>query len=130
VPINELAIVTALSRQLLAQTGKNAFPLAMGAVQGKRTVFSTHLCIGGQQCQSQPRHFQAEPRDSHAVCTLRVHPPTSPSPALSAVAEPISWGHCRRWHHKRKISCRIYPATSGKGLTYPQKCVSMATDGL
>ena len=40
-PINELAIVTALSQQMLAQTGINAFPLEMGAMQGKRTVFST-----------------------------------------------------------------------------------------
>jgi len=33
----------------------------MGAVQGKRTVFSTHLCIGGQQSptHSRPRHFQS-----------------------------------------------------------------------
>ena len=30
-----------------------------------------------------------ESRHGHAVCTLRVHPPTSPCPALSAVAEPI-----------------------------------------
>ena len=60
-PINELAIVTALSRQPLAQSGINASPSEMGAVQGKRTVFSTRLCIGGQQwpTQSQPRHFQS-----------------------------------------------------------------------
>ena len=60
-PINELAIVTALSRQPLAQTGINTSPSEMGAVQGKRTVFSTRLCIGGQQwpTQSQPRHFQS-----------------------------------------------------------------------
>ena len=29
-----------------------------------------------------------------------LHPPTSPCPALSAEAEPISKGHCRKWHHK------------------------------
>ena len=40
----------------------------------------------------------AEPRHSHAVCTLRVHPPTSLCPALSAVAELISQGHCRKSH--------------------------------
>jgi len=45
-PINELAIVTAPSRQPLAQTGINASPSEMGAVQRKRTVFSTRLCIG------------------------------------------------------------------------------------
>ena len=58
-PINELAIVTALSRQPLTQTGIKAFPLEMGTVQGERTVFSTHLCKGGQQwpTQSQPRRF-------------------------------------------------------------------------
>ena len=115
-PINELAIVTALSWQLLAQTGINASPLEMGAMQGKRTVFSTRLCIGGQQwpTQNQPRHFQS--RAHHAVCTLQVHPPTSPYLALSAEAEPISWGHCRKWRHKRKVACRIYLATSKKGL--------------
>ena len=34
--------------------------------------------------------FIAKPRHAHAVCTLWVHPPTSPYPALSAEAEPIS----------------------------------------
>ena len=34
--------------------------------------------------------FIAKPRRAHAVCTLWVHPPTSPYPALSAEAEPIS----------------------------------------
>ena len=33
-----------------------------------------------------------EPRHGHAVFTLRVHPPTSPCPALSAHAEPKSHG--------------------------------------
>ena len=59
--INKLAIVMALSWQPLAQTGINASLPEMGTVQGKRTIFSTHLCIGGQQwpTQSQPRHFQS-----------------------------------------------------------------------
>jgi len=85
-------MVTALSRQPLAQTGINASPSEMGAVQGKRTVFSTRLCIGGQQwpTQSQPRRFQSGAQRGHAVCTLRVYPPTSPYPTLSAEAEPIS----------------------------------------
>ena len=56
-----MAIVTALSRQPLTQTGINTSPSEMGAVQGKRTVLSTRLCIGGQQwpTQSQPRCFQS-----------------------------------------------------------------------
>ena len=41
-----------------------------------------------------------KPRCGHAVWTLRVQPPTSPSPALSAHAEPKSQGHCRKWHHQ------------------------------
>ena len=41
-----------------------------------------------------------EPRCGHAVCTLRVHPPTSPCPSLSAHAETKSQGHCRKWHHE------------------------------
>ena len=45
-----------------------------------------------------------EPRHGHAACTLRMHPPTSHCPALSADAEPNSQGshimklkvsHCR-----------------------------------
>jgi len=66
----------------------------MGAVQDKRTVFSTCSCIGGQQwpTQSQPRHSKAEPRDGHAVCTLWVHPPTSPCPAFSAAAPKVIAG--------------------------------------
>ena len=57
----------------------------------------------------QPRHFHnqgistAKPRGSHAVCTLRVHPPASPCPTLSADTEHKSQGHCRKWHHKLKI---------------------------
>ena len=35
----------------------------------------------------------AESRHSHAICTLQVHPPTSPCPALSVHAEPRSQGH-------------------------------------
>ena len=39
-----------------------------------------------------------KPRHGHAVCTLQLHPPTSPCPALIAEAEPISKG--RKWHHE------------------------------
>ena len=35
-----------------------------------------------------------EPRHGHAVCTLQVHPPTSPCPTLFAEAELNSIGHC------------------------------------
>jgi len=35
-------------------------------------------------------------RDSHAVRTLLMHPPTSPYPVLSAEAQPISKGHCQK----------------------------------
>ena len=84
-PINELATVMALSRQPLPQTGINPSPLEMGAVQGKRTVFSTRSCIGGQQwpTQSQPGHFQSEAQ--RWPCS-----PTSPYLTLSAEAEPIT----------------------------------------
>ena len=37
-----------------------------------------------------------KPSRSHAVCTLRAHPPTSPYPPLSAKTEPIAKGHCRK----------------------------------
>jgi len=38
--LTQYAIVMALSRQPLAQTGIKASPQEMGAVQGERTVFS------------------------------------------------------------------------------------------
>ena len=86
-PINELAIVTALSRQLLAQTGINASPSEMGTVQGKRTVFLTRLCIGGQQwpTQSQPRRFQSGAQ--RRPCCL--HP--SGGPTHLPLSHPFCW---------------------------------------
>ena len=69
--------------------------------------------------QSQPRCFyswaQRWPCHLHPL----VYPPTSLCPALCAEAEVISKkkkNKCRKWHHKMKVSCRIYPATSRKGL--------------
>ena len=59
----------------------------------------------------------AEPRHGHAVCTLRVHPPTSPCPALSAVAEPISQGHCRKSHDEAESIMTTFGAMGPKGLT-------------
>ena len=51
---------------------------------------------------SKPTKAFPKLRDGHAVCTLGVHPPTSPSPTLSAEAEPISKGHCRKWDPNNK----------------------------
>ena len=84
-PINKLAIVTALSRQPRAQI--NASPSEMGAVQGKRTVFSTRLCIGGQQwpTQSQPRCFQSGAQ--RWPCCL--HP--SGAPTHLPLSRPFCW---------------------------------------
>jgi len=97
-PINELATVTALSWQPLAQTGIKTSPLEMGTAQGKRTVLSTCSCIGGQQwpTQSQPRHFQI--RAQRWPCCLHPSGATThlPCPALSTEAEPISKGHCKK----------------------------------
>ena len=45
----------------------------------------------------------------HAVCTLLVHPPTSPYSTLSAGAKSKSQRHCRKSHHKLKfVWCLIY----------------------
>ena len=57
-----------------------------------------------------------QPRRGHAVCTLRVHPPTSPCPTLSAHAEPISWSHCRKWHHEAESLMTPICAIGPKGL--------------
>ena len=45
-------------------------------------------------CRPRPFYRRAQTRP----CCLHPHPPTSPCPALSAVAEPISQGHCRKSH--------------------------------
>jgi len=82
--ITELAIFTALSWQPLAQTGIKASPLEMGAVQGERTVFSTHLCIGGGQqwpTQSQPRHLK---QNSEMVMLSAPFGCTHPPPPIPA----------------------------------------------
>ena len=86
-PINELAIVTALGWQTLAQTGINASLPEVGTVQGKRTVFSTHSCIGGQQwpTQSQPRCFQSKAQ--RRPCCL--HP--SGAPTHLPLSRPFCW---------------------------------------
>ena len=58
----------------------------------------------------------AEPRHGHAVFTLRVHPPSSPCPALSAGAEPISQGHCRKSHDEAESIMTTFGAMGPKGL--------------
>jgi len=58
--------------------------------------------------------FKVEPRDGHAVCTLWVHPPTSPYPFLlkQYLSPEVIAGS------DMKFSYRIYPATQfGKGLS-------------
>ena len=59
----------------------------MGTVQGKRTVFSTHLCIGGQQwlTQSQPRCFQSEAQ--RQPCCLHLWS----APAHLPLSRPFCW---------------------------------------
>jgi len=72
----------------------------MGTVHGERTVSQPICALEGSS--GPPRANQgvskAEPRDSHAVHALWVHPSTSPYPALSSEAdlEPISKSQCRK----------------------------------
>ena len=64
-----------------------------------RQLLSIYAKNGGNGPPSADQDLSTvEPRHGHAVCTLRVHPPTSPCPALSAGAEPISQGHCQKSH--------------------------------
>ena len=44
-------------------------------------------------------------------------PPTSPCPALSAVAEPISQGHCRKSHDEAESIMTTFGAMGPKGLS-------------
>ena len=57
-----------------------------------------------------------KPRHGHAVFTLQVHPPTSPYPALSAEAEPISKRHCQKWHHEAETLMTYISAMGPKEL--------------
>ena len=57
----------------------------------------------------------AEPRNGHAVCTLRVLSSTSACPALSAVAEPKSQGHCRKSHDEAESIMTTLGAIGTKG---------------
>jgi len=100
-PINVLAIATALSWQLLTQARLKAFLPEMGAMQGERTVFSTRLCIGGQQwpIQSKPRCFQngAQRRP------WWLHP--SGAPTHFPLSHPFCWSgtYCQRSLQEGKL---------------------------
>ena len=50
----------------------------------------------------------AEPKHSHAACTLQVHPLTSPCPTFSANAEPISKGQRWKWQNEAAILTMSY----------------------
>ena len=68
----------------------------------------------------------AEPRHGYAVCTLRVHPPTSPCPALSALTEPISQGHCRKSHDEAEsIMTTFGPEDRGGYLCQTVSSISL-----
>jgi len=70
-----------------------------------RRLFSKPICAKKER-SGPPRADQGlstlEPRSSHTVCTLQMHPPTSPCLSLSAGTKPKSQGHCWKWHHKLK----------------------------
>ena len=65
-----------------------------------------------------------EPRHGHAVGTLWMHPPTFPCPALSAVAEPISQGHCRKSHDEAESIMTTFGAMGPKVLRLKQERMS------
>jgi len=62
-----------------------------------------------------------KPRCSHAVCILRMHPPSSPYPAFSAEAEPISKRHWQKWHHGAESCMTDISAMGPKELRYRAK---------
>ena len=92
---HSFSIVRALSQWPPMQTGKKASLSEMEATQGQKVVSKIQA---KEERNGPPSANQAlstaKHRSSHAVCTLRVHPPTSPCPALSAGTEPKSQGHC------------------------------------
>ena len=105
-PIRELAIVMALSRQLGAMQNEDCFLSTFV----HRTEFGPPRANQGVS--------KAEPRDGHAICTLQcthLPPPVLPillkqnlSPKThSAKTKPISKNFCAKWRHKMKVSCQI-----------------------
>ena len=79
------------------------FPTRNGHRAGREDCFLNPL-MHRRTPKANQGFSKAKHRDCHAVCTLWVHSSTSPIPPWSP-------------HHKMKVSCQIYPATSGKGLT-------------
>ena len=78
-------------------------------------------CAGWEDCSLNPfmhrRTAIAHPEPTKSF------PKWSPETAMLSVPfgythpPPLSCqGHCRKWYHKMKVSCQIYPATSGKRL--------------
>ena len=79
-----------------------------------------HLCFKKRKITYPPpsqAFFTTKPIYGHAVCTNRLHPPTSPRPNLSAHIEPISRGHCQYDIMKLKVSRHISVSLFGKELT-------------
>jgi len=121
-PINKLAILTTLGRQPLVQTGKS-FTAVNGGPTKWDDWFWSSLCIGGQKwpTQCEQRCFQswAQKQPWLFVPFRCTHPPPSILPFLFLLVKNLSPKHIVKWHHKTKVSCRMYPTTSGKFKSSP-----------
>ena len=98
-----IATHTYIDRQTDRQTDKHKYTLGY--------VYYCQQKLKNRKKQGRPGN-----EASHAVCTLWVHPPTSPCPALSAIAEPISQGHFWKSHDEVESIMMTFGAMGPKGL--------------
>jgi len=71
--------------------------------------------------------LKTSPDAAMLFAPLRVHPPTSPCPALSAHAEPKYQGHCPNWHHEAESLMMDISAMGPKELINQNHTHSLPT---
>ena len=107
-PLTSLQQSWLLGSNCSSRLGKKLHCQELGSNKA-RELFSQTICT--QEDRNGPPSanqwvFKAEPRDGHAVCSLRVHPPTYPCPALSARLNLSAKDIDRSDIMQRKVSCR------------------------
>ena len=109
----------------------------MEALQAENTCFYLQKNRNGTPSANQVV-TAAKAGCGHAVCTLQVHSPSSPCPALSAETEPISKEHCWKCHHLwwgyyagRSLGhgyvCHRHPSNYPEAVDWKHKTILLCT---
>jgi len=100
----------ALGWQPLVQTGKKTFTCRNGALQGWEDCFlSPFVQLTRKKGFPEPTKLflTLSPDMAMLFAPFRCTQPPPLCAVFSTYAEPISKGHCWKWHHKTKVSCRL-----------------------